>query len=212
MDTVTLEQLGFKHGTDKSAHGHHYLDFYERFLLPLRDSATSIMEIGVLHGQSLRMWEEYFPNAAILGVDIDPVTREYAAGRINIEIADQSKAEELEQVALRNGPFDLIIDDGSHIWSHQITTLKTLFKHVKPGGFYILEDLVTSFGYYIQSHSGDSVLSAADYLHALCDAFVADNAMNPLLIPDPFIRNEASKVEFICYYRYTSLIRRKPAS
>jgi len=208
--TGVLDRLGREYGTDKSSLKHHFLDFYERYLATTRDTTTSVLEIGVFNGQSLRMWADYFPAASIVGVDINPDTLRYAADRIHVQIANQAKADELEQVARQHGPFDLIIEDGSHVWGHQILTLQTLFKHVRPGGYYILEDLVTSYGSYIKGYSGGSILSAATYLHALCDAMVADNVVDQTSIPDPFIRSEAPNIEFISYYRYTSLMRRKP--
>ena len=45
----------------------------------------------------------------------------------------------------KNIKFDLIIDDGSHYPSHQLTTFKKLYKNIAPGGLYIIEDLDLSF-------------------------------------------------------------------
>ena len=39
-----------------------------------------------------------------------------------------------------------MIDDGSHINTDIITTFNELWPHVKPGGFYCIEDLNTSYG------------------------------------------------------------------
>jgi hypothetical protein len=40
------------------------------------------------------------------------------------------------------GPdFDIIIDDGSHVGEHILTSFKILWSTVKPGGYYIIEDL-----------------------------------------------------------------------
>jgi SAM-dependent methyltransferase len=41
--------------------------------------------------------------------------------------------------------FDIIIDDGSHRHDHQQKTLSALFKFLKPGGLYIIEDLHCAF-------------------------------------------------------------------
>jgi hypothetical protein len=209
MGLPSLDELGRKYGTDKSTLGHNYLGFYERFLAPRRDNIRSVLEIGVFKGQSVAMWADYFPNAKVVGLDINASAAQYAAGRIEIELADQSNSPDLERVASKHGPFDLIVDDGSHEWPHQIISLKTLFPHVRSDGFYILEDLVTSFGHYIPSYSGGSVLSAADYLHKLCDVMVADDVIDRAAVPDPFIRTASRDIEFITYYRYTSLIKRK---
>ena len=60
-------------------------------------------------------------------------------------MVDQSDAAALQAFAEQNGPFDLIVEDGSHIWSHQIIGLQILLPHLRPGGQYIVEDLHTSY-------------------------------------------------------------------
>ena len=50
---------------------HSYIEYYEQLLKPYRESFTDILEIGVAPGAlSLKMWEQYFTNANIYGVDI----------------------------------------------------------------------------------------------------------------------------------------------
>src|SRR5688572_33433607 len=39
----------------------------------------------------------------------------------------------------------IVIDDGSHRWDHQRTALKELFPMVEPGGYYVVEDIHTSY-------------------------------------------------------------------
>ena len=88
------------------------------------------------------MWREYFPHAEIFGVDIVERARQYEEERIHIIQADLS---ELQQVArLREIEPQIIIDDASHIVSHQLLALFTLFDVLPSGGVYILEDLETS--------------------------------------------------------------------
>ena len=44
------------------------------------------------------------------------------------------------------GPFDLIIDDGSHVNAHILASFNALFgDYLKPGGFYVIEDLDTAY-------------------------------------------------------------------
>jgi hypothetical protein len=38
-------------------------------------------------------------------------------------------------------PFDLVVDDGSHVRSHIIASFEALFPAVNPGGLYTIEDL-----------------------------------------------------------------------
>ena len=141
MDQLT--ELGLKYGTDKATN-HQFTNFYHNFLQDLREDAKWIMEIGVLNNSSLRMWEDYFPNATIVGVD-NQDKFQYEEDRIKIFLADQGDNVQLQGVVDDTSlEYDLILDDGSHLIPHQQTTLGYLFKYVKPGGYFIVEDLHTS--------------------------------------------------------------------
>jgi 2-polyprenyl-3-methyl-5-hydroxy-6-metoxy-1,4-benzoquinol methylase len=47
----------------------------------------------------------------------------------------------IDEIAKKGGPFDFIIDDGSHVGQHITTSFKMLWQHLKPGGYYFIEDL-----------------------------------------------------------------------
>jgi len=120
-----LHNLGVKHGTDKSNLSHSYngvsyLDIYEQHLNKIRYEATKIVEIGVLDGKSLLMWQEYFPNATIYGIDINPDCKKYETDRIKIFIGDQNNEKFLTNIKKEIGEYDMLIDDGSHITNHQL--------------------------------------------------------------------------------------------
>jgi len=51
----------------------------------------------------------------------------------------------LEGISNEFGPFDIIIDDGSHIPAHVIKSFYTLFPLMADGGLYVIEDVQTSF-------------------------------------------------------------------
>ena len=60
--------------------------------------------------------------------------------------ADQSSAEDLAGVLdALGGRLDVVIDDGSHIGEHQWASFRSLFPALSPGGWYVLEDLSTSY-------------------------------------------------------------------
>eukprot|EP00540_Astrosyne_radiata_P018571 CAMPEP_0116824288 /NCGR_PEP_ID=MMETSP0418-20121206/1312_1 /TAXON_ID=1158023 /ORGANISM="Astrosyne radiata, Strain 13vi08-1A" /LENGTH=168 /DNA_ID=CAMNT_0004452639 /DNA_START=10 /DNA_END=516 /DNA_ORIENTATION=+ len=50
----------------------------------------------------------------------------------------------MQQVCSK-GPYDIILDDGSHVPPHVIFSLFALWPCVKEGGIYIIEDLETSY-------------------------------------------------------------------
>jgi len=120
-------------------------EVYEPYFAPIRESATEVLEIGIKRGGSLKLWEEYFPNARVIGVDIKTGLEGLATDRIAIRIGDQGDQEFLASLIAEAGSFDLVLDDGSHQFDDQRDTLLTLWPHVKPGGVYIVEDVHTSY-------------------------------------------------------------------
>ena len=140
-----LDLLAKKYGTDKSSDIHNYCDKYAKYFMFERYSTIKILEIGVLDGNSLKTWKEYFYNADIVGIDINPDCAQYAEEKINIEIGDQTDPVFLKSVIDKYGPFDLIIDDGSHINDHVVYTFKELFPTLKESGTYVIEDCHTSY-------------------------------------------------------------------
>jgi hypothetical protein len=143
-----LDLLAVKHGTDKWMHG--YMPFYRRHFGPFRGRAFNLLEIGIgtvgpkQGGDSLRMWREFFPKATIWGLDIQD-KQTHAEKRIKILQGSQNDAEFLRSTAAHIGRLDIIIDDGSHINEHVITSFTTLFPLLAGGGMYVIEDVVTSY-------------------------------------------------------------------
>jgi hypothetical protein len=140
-----LNEIAKKYGTDKSSEIHNYCVKYEKYLPFDRSEELKIMEIGVLGGSSLFTWKEYFYNSQILGIDINPECKKYEEPRITVEIGSQVDGNFLSQIRQQYGPFDMILDDGSHINSHVIYSFENLWESIKPGGVYIVEDSCCSY-------------------------------------------------------------------
>lgn len=49
-----------------------YLEIYERYFSSLRDERVKLLELGVATGQSIEMWNSYFVNGTIAGLDLFP--------------------------------------------------------------------------------------------------------------------------------------------
>lgn len=117
--------------------------YYKMFPDTSRYGVLRVLEIGINAGSSLRMWEEWFPNAKISGFDILPHVL-FNAGRIRCYQADQSQEASLLEAVYRIAvapAFDLIVDDGSHELQHQLITMKTLLPFLSVDGVYVIEDV-----------------------------------------------------------------------
>jgi len=144
-----LCELALKHHTDKGGWHtiagetcHNYTPVYHALFGQRRHDVRRVLEVGVNCGCSLRMWEEYFPNAEIFGFDIRKECL-FQENRIRCFQADQGIPDSLNAAVAKTGggPFDLIIDDGSHFRHHQVITAKTLVPYLSETGSHITEDL-----------------------------------------------------------------------
>lgn len=135
-----LEILGDKHRPSKR--NHNYLRYYGHHLEAIRHSARRVLEIGVETPRSLELWEEYFPNAEIVGIDIDPACTRAEGGRRRVFIGDQQDAVFLDRVVAECGSFDAIIDDGLHTERSIMTSFCRLLPSLNEGGFYVVEDII----------------------------------------------------------------------
>ena len=141
----TLDKLAKIHGTDKSSDNHNYCVKYEKYLPFKRYDNLNILEIGILDGKSLLTWKDYYYRSNILGIDINPDCKQYEEERISVEIGSQDDGNFLSRIWQQYGPFDMILDDGSHMNSHMIYSFEHLWGSVKPGGLYVIEDIGCSY-------------------------------------------------------------------
>ncbi len=122
-----------------------YFQVYDREFGRYHGKSPRVLEIGVYRGASLQLWRRFFGDGAtIVGIDIDESCTAFNAPEhdIHVEIGDQSDPAFLQSVVDKYGPFDIIIDDGSHVASHQIASFNGLFdKGLKDTGIYFVEDL-----------------------------------------------------------------------
>jgi hypothetical protein len=112
-----LTRLAIKHGTDKWGL-HFYTPIYHLLLRRMRRRPVRLLEIGV-GGYNLR---------GVGGASL-AMWADYFLNRVCDEL----------------GPFDIIIDDGSHVPHHVTTSFNILFPRLQNGGFYMIEDVQTTF-------------------------------------------------------------------
>lgn len=142
----TFTDLCNKYNTDKgTSHpsAHRYSLVYEDLFNNIRNESLKILEIGIAMpqqpGASLRVLSEYFINSTIYGLDIIDCSN-FNIPRVKTFIGDTGNSDSLDIIA-NNGPYNIIIDDGSHDHKHHIICFEKLFSRLLPNSLYIIEDL-----------------------------------------------------------------------
>jgi hypothetical protein len=150
LEIDPLTRLSIRHGTDKWG-PHFYTPIYHALFAHLREQPIRLLEIGVggyefrsVGGASLAMWAEYFRQGKIVGIDIAEKSLALDP-RVTIVRGSQTDGPFLLKVVADHGPFDIIIDDGSHVPQHVVASFRTLFAGLVDGGFYVVEDVQTAF-------------------------------------------------------------------
>lgn len=126
-------------GNDKNS-THSYLETYDKLFAPFQKDC-SFLEIGLAMGDSIKLFDEYFENSKITGVDISVVFEvpEYK-NDVRIIQSDATKSSFLDKI--KDEMFDIVIDDGSHMEQDQVDTFNMLKSSMNKGGIYIIEDIL----------------------------------------------------------------------
>lgn len=183
-----LDEIGKRHNTDKSSSyrsaegvespGHDLLRHYESAIGPSAETFTSVLDIGAgfapNHFASARAWAEYLPNAGVAVVDcedLDPPLDE----RISFHRLDIGDIRALTALASTLTP-QLVVEDASHLWTHQMHCLMYILPRVAPGGLYIVEDVHTSSPCYEDHFSDGMPVSTLDSLSILAQMVALKHA------------------------------------
>ena len=136
-------------GSGDKGTAHSYIEnYYHHRFNKIRLNKLNILEIGVSTGLSLEMWGEYFLNSKIIGVELDNINYKPSNDRIKLIIGDGTDSKTFKNIE----NLDIIIDDGSHIFTDQIFTYAILFERLNKGGIYIIEDVkdIDTIGFFFK--------------------------------------------------------------
>ena len=193
-----LERGARRHGTDK---WHHYFDVYERHFSPFRGRDIRLLEIGVQRGGSLDLWRGYFgAGSRMSGIDIDPACAALTDDGIAIHIGDQADADFLRGVVARDGPFDIVIDDGGHRMNQMITSFETLYPAMTIPGVYVVEDTHTCAwgGPFADRADGETFLARAQRLAAALNEWTGNPAQFQRFGTPPRMRDGEAPASAFC--------------
>ncbi|MBU3555837.1 class I SAM-dependent methyltransferase [Polynucleobacter sp. UB-Piko-W3] len=143
----TLTNLYDEHSGKTSDKWAIYLREYEQKFEPYQNLAIKLLEIGIQNGGSLEIYSKYFQEAKrIMGCDINPKCSNlsYDDPRIQVIVGDANQPS-IKAEVLKEGQFDIIIDDGSHTSKDIVQSFCHYFPALKEGGIFIVEDLHCSY-------------------------------------------------------------------
>jgi cephalosporin hydroxylase len=142
-----LTELGIEPGGEMvyrfcdKGHNHTYLPFYQRYFQPYQ-AAASIIEIGVMTGGSLLLWQRWFDSVDSVGIDLREGYNETFAWQQEIQAQHHWSTDTTDATAVPELlTADFVLDDGNHTLEGQWATFQNYWQFVKPGGTYFIEDI-----------------------------------------------------------------------
>jgi cephalosporin hydroxylase len=140
-----LSEIAEKYDTDKGLSVHGYTPLYHTLFGERRQKVEKVLEIGIFQGASLKLWHDYFPNARVVGVDINPKCAEIDFSdysRVQVIIGDATQPRTIREVDVALGrDVDLIVDDGSHLGNDIMAAFDAYFFMLRDGAVYVVEDV-----------------------------------------------------------------------
>ena len=127
---------------DKRIEAHGYSKIYEKIFFPKKEQELNILELGSFYGNAAASLYFYFKNSKIYAGDIFPDLFRYKSKRIKNFFINTSDEDSIKKKILENEiDFDIVIEDAGHFFKDQIISLFMIFKKVKSGGIFIVEEL-----------------------------------------------------------------------
>jgi len=123
---------------------HSYIDVYENLLCSKKESATHILELGVLDGGSIKLWKDYFKNAIVYGLDIKDSTKGWDGvidDRIKLIFNENAYSRTYVRKHFQNMKFDMLLDDGPHSLESMKQFITLYLPLLKDDGILIIEDV-----------------------------------------------------------------------
>ena len=173
--------------SDKGSGWHNYTLLYDFLFRHRRFEVEHVFELGLgtnftdvpsncgpnaSPGASLRGWREYFPQAKIFGADIDRRVL-FSEDRISTFYVDQLSPEAIGEMwaAIGQEEFDIIIDDGLHLFESSSCFFRHSYGRLRKWGYYIIEDIVITDENLQKYHNHFADLSVSGVIVKIPNAY-----------------------------------------
>ena len=178
-DPGLLERLAVEENTDKQRGMHKFTDVYSSLFDGYRHRIRNFTEVGVLGGGSIRMWLRYFPMAHIYGLDesfrfwrpesnsskphgkpavVPNLSKKAYAHRLSLLRCCDEQLHTPAEAGLAKESMDVILEDaGDHTRRLQERLFAMLWPMVRPGGWYLIEDVDPQRGGLAYTEDHDAI-------------------------------------------------------
>jgi hypothetical protein len=132
MKTLKQISLDLNYPSDKDT-SHNYLPVYQKEFDTTKN--VKILELGVCYGGSLVLWNSFFIDSEIHGIDNKKYTDDPIPGIIHY-----GNYQDL-YTKFKDNYFDYIINDSLHYAKDQIEAFELYYPKLKSGGKFFMEDI-----------------------------------------------------------------------
>jgi cephalosporin hydroxylase len=143
---MSLEQLVDNLRTDKNT-VYSYLPLYQTLLEGKKETAKNVLEVGIYHGGSIKLWSDFFTNATVYGLDIMNNTLVWEGIQNNDKIKLYTSYDAYDEITFKLNflckgiKFDFVLDDGPHSLDSMKKFIKLYSQIMTDDGILIIEDV-----------------------------------------------------------------------
>ena len=143
---MSLQEIVDNSRTDKNT-THSYLPLYQKLLVGRKEMAKNVLEVGIFMGGSIKLWNDYFPNANIYGVDVMPYANCWEGIKNQQKIILHTSTDAYSHQFFKthfldkNIKCDFMLDDGPHTLESQKQFIRLYSQIMTDDGILIVEDV-----------------------------------------------------------------------
>ena len=143
---MSLVNIADHSRTDKNT-VHSYLELYQKLLQSKKESARHVLEVGIYHGGSIKMWSDFFVHATVYGVDIMHHSKVWDGIKNNEKIVLHTSTDAYNESFFKanfldkNIKCDFMLDDGPHTLDSMKRFIALYSQLMTDDGILIIEDV-----------------------------------------------------------------------
>jgi hypothetical protein len=143
---MSLEEIVDNQRTDKNT-VHSYLPLYEKLLSGKKNTAKNVLEVGIHMAGSIKLWNDYFKNAKVYGLDIMHINDVWDGIKHNEKIILHTSTDAynpdffITNFLNKNIKCDFMLDDGPHTLESMKQFIKLYSNIMTDDGILIIEDV-----------------------------------------------------------------------